>query len=557
MATSTGQFVEMWQRLKGGQKIAIIASAVITLAIIGMLVFYGSQPDYGVLFTDLAPADANLIVDKLKAGKVPYQLSNNGSTISVPHDQIPELRLQMASTGGLSGGHVGFDIFDKNSFGVTDFIQQVNYQRALEGELARTLEGLKEVTAARVHITQPKESVFTEQKEPSKASIVLNLKGNELPQERVEAIVNLVASSVKGLEPENVSIMDTQGRLLASRHNEKGSNAMFNTLLDTRRKFEIDAASRIVALLEPIAGSGHVRADVTAELDLNESEQLEEKYDPKSAVIRSQQSAAEYKGQPKPDGTTSGVRANDPSAPVNAATDPQNATVDGDGRSANKTLYEIDKTVKKTTSNGGQIKRLSVSVLVDNIAANGKIDEYIKKIQDLTGAAVGFNATRGDQIVVQMIPFSKPETVVANPTWYERNQDLTRFGIKYGVLAFIALLLVFLVVRPAIRALKPAPASPVQLTPPAQASLFPLDNGDQLEATMSKTLADMELNKESDAIAEVAAEKELVPAREPLTEKDLPLPRESRALLLKEHLQKQTKPEGEKMAMTIRNWLQP
>ncbi|MEP6904169.1 MAG: flagellar basal-body MS-ring/collar protein FliF, partial [Actinomycetota bacterium] len=181
MASPLIQIKEIWNRLAMAGRIATIGAAVATLGLIGAMVYYGSQPDYGVLFSDLKPTDAQSIVEKLKAANVPYSLSGGGTIIQVPRDRISELRLQMAGDGAISGGHVGFDLFDKTNFGATDFAQQVNYRRAIEGELSKTLEGMDEVESVRVHITPQKESVFTEKEEGAKASVMLRVKqGKEL-----------------------------------------------------------------------------------------------------------------------------------------------------------------------------------------------------------------------------------------------------------------------------------------------------------------------------------------------------------------------------------------
>src|ERR1043165_4037331 len=217
MSSFLKQSGEIWGRLRSGQRVMVIVAAVATVALVGALVFYGTQPEYGVLFSDLKPADAQTIIEKLKADGVKYQVTNGGTTVSVPQERISELRLQMASSGFLSGGHVGFDIFDKTSFGATDFTQQVNYQRAIEGELAKTIEGMDEVESARVHITQPRESIFADKAQRAKASVMIRVRqGRELARERTEAITNLISSAVESLDPQDISVMDTQGRVLSS-----------------------------------------------------------------------------------------------------------------------------------------------------------------------------------------------------------------------------------------------------------------------------------------------------------------------------------------------------
>jgi flagellar M-ring protein FliF len=469
MPSSVAQLKEIWKRLKTSQRIVVACAPVAVIALIVALVVYGSQPEYGVLFSDLKPADAQTIIEKLKAANVPYQLSNGGTTVSVPAERVSELRLQMAASGAISGGHVGFDIFDKNSFGATDFAQQVNYQRALEGELARTLEGMDEVEAARVHITRPHESLFTEKSERAKASVVLRTRQNhELSRERTSAVINLIASAVEGLDPADVAVMDARGRLLSSLSDsrESGESGAFNSHLEARRKFEAETAQRVVSLLEPITGAGHVRADVAADLDFSRIEQTEEKFDPKSAVVRSQQTSQEARNATLPAaGGVAGVRAIDPNAKPSPAANATNTT-NGDQRMATTTNYEIDRTVTKTVGGNGRINRLSVSVVADYKTANGanvaRSSEELQKMQELVAAAVGIDEKRGDKVVVQTIPFEqKPLEDKAAASFFERNRDLLRTALKYAMLAFVALLIIFFVVRPARRALKEATAAQI------------------------------------------------------------------------------------------------
>ena len=305
MPSQIDQLKNIWTRLPLNGKIATVGAAVATLGILVAIIYYGSQPTYGVLFSDLKPTDAQAIVEKLKAANVPYALTNNGTSVEVPADRISELRIQMASEGTLSGGHVGFDLFDKTSFGATDFAQQVNYRRAIEGELSRTLEGMDEVESARVHITPRKDSVFTEKEEGAKASVTLRIRqGKELSNERTDAVVSLVASAVEGLDPANVAVLDTRGRLLTKGSRGKNGSmsdaGAFSERLAAKQAFEAESASRLVTLLEPVVGEGKVRTDVSADIDFSQIEQTEEKYNPQSQVIRTQQTAQESRNSSAP-----------------------------------------------------------------------------------------------------------------------------------------------------------------------------------------------------------------------------------------------------------------
>ncbi len=472
MPSPSTQLKETWIRLPFSGKIATVGAALATLGLIVTLIYYGSQPDYGVLFADLKPGDAQSIVEKLKAANVPYSISNGGSTIQVPHERISELRLQMASEGALSGGHVGFDLFDKTSFGATDFAQQVNYRRAIEGELAKTLEGMDEVESARVHITPKKETVFTEKEEGAKASVMLRVKQNkDLSNERTEAIVSLVSSSIEGLDPSSISVMDTRGRLLVAagqnRNSATNDAGAFQAQLEAKQKFEAENAVRIITLLEPVVGENRVRADVAADIDFSQIEQSEEKYNPQSQVVRSQQTSQEARNTPAQNSSgIAGARSNNPATLASPAPAPNVAaqSTSGDQRNSSTVNYEIDKTVKKTIGGGGRVNRMTVSVVIDhktveNVEVARTTDE-IKQIQDLVGAAVGIDPNRGDAVVVQTMPFNKPQIENgAAPTFLEKNKQIVSNGAKYGALILIALLLLLFVVRPAKRGLKAAYAA--------------------------------------------------------------------------------------------------
>jgi flagellar M-ring protein FliF len=463
------QLKDTWTRLPISGRIATIGSAAATLALVGAIIYYGSRPDYGVLFADLKPADAQAIVEKLQTANVPYSITNGGTTVQVPHDRISELRLQMAGEGALSGGHVGFDLFDKTSFGATDFAQQVNYRRAIEGELAKTLEGMDEVESARVHITPKKESVFADKEEGAKASVMLKVRQNkELSGERSEAIVSLVASSIEGLDPSRISVMDTRGRLLVAagsgRNDLSNGAGAFNAQLEAKQKYEAENAARIVTLLEPVVGENKVRADVSADLDFSHREQSEEKYNPQSQVVRSQQTSTEARNSTSTqNGGVAGARSNNPATqtpPVQPA-----PVTSGDQRNTSTVNYEIDKTVTKTVGGGGRVNRMTVSVVVDHKNVNdvgvARSGDELKQIQDLVSAAVGINAERGDSVVVQTMPFNKlPTEENAAAPFLEKNKQLISSLTKYGALIVVAILLLLFAIRPALRALKTAAGAP-------------------------------------------------------------------------------------------------
>ncbi len=468
MSSILDQGKQIWSRLPMSGRVMTLGAAVATIGLISAIIFYGSQSEYGVLFSDLKPADAQTIVEKLKASGVPYALANNGTTVQVPNERISELRLQMAGSGVLSGGHVGFDLFDKTSFGATDFAQQINYRRAIEGELAKTLEGMDEIEGVRVHMTPKRESVFTEKEEGAKASVMLRVRqGKELSSERTDAIVSLVASSIQGLDPSSVSVMDTRGRLLTSGRSKKGADAsgVFDAQLASKRNFETATATRVIALLEPITGDGRVRADVSADVDFSKTEETEEKYNPQSQVIRSQKNTQAKSDVSTVNGSTAavGARSNDPTTPLDSK-NIKNQKTGKDERVSTTTNYEIDKTVRRTVGGGGKVNRLTVSVLVDHKVVNdtavARTAEELSQIEKLVGAAVGIDEKRGDTIVVQTMPFNKEHLGVETPTasFLNDNKQLISTGIKYGLLAIVSILVLFFVIRPARKALKTAAA---------------------------------------------------------------------------------------------------
>ncbi len=555
MPAFVSQLTNTWRQLKITQRVTIGVAAFLTLALIGTLVYFSSQPEYGVLFGDLKATDAQAIVEKLKADNVPYQLSNNGTSVSVPASRITELRLQMASAGVISGGHVGFDLFDKQSFGATDFTQQVNYKRAIEGELARTLEGMDEVEQVRVHITPAKESIFTEKTERAKASVMLRVRqGRELSGERTESIVNLVSSAVENLDSSDVSVLDTRGRVLSSseRNGGRGDAGKFNSQIESRRRLESETAARIVTLLEPITGAGHVRADVAAELDFSQVEQTEEKYNPQSQVIRSQQTSQESRNSAPARGGITGARAADPTLQSAPAPTANNAS--GDQRAATTTNFEIDKTVRRTTGGGARITRLSASVVVDYKSVNGvgttRTPEELDKMQQLVTAAIGIDANRGDQIVVQTIPFDQPTLEPKDNSLFARYKEFIPPLIKYGALIFATLLLILFVIRPAKRTLRIVTSeTKAQLNSVTTRAL----GSGQDQLTLSSD-AQAQLDARRDEILLDGAPRTVAELEAAMLSDDAP--QRAHTAVVRTQLVEKGRTEPELLAMTVRGWMQ-
>jgi flagellar M-ring protein FliF len=408
------QLKRLLAMLSTSQRWTILVAAVLISAGLYSLVHWEKESAFRPLYTTLAPEDASVVIQKLKEGSTEYRLSNNGTTVSVPEDKVAELRLELAAAGVPKSGRIGFEIFDKTNFGMTDFAEHINYRRAVEGELERSVMAISEVEQARVHITFPKESVFSEAQQPAKASVLIKIRpGASLPDTAIPAITHLISSAVEGLGPEAVSVLDMRGNLLnrakrAGNANEDSSDAA----LEYRHKVEQDLTSKLDATLEPLVGAGRYRASVAAETDLTSGEQSEESFDPtKSAMVSSQTS----EDTSTPTRAIAGIPGTASNLP-DAAPRPQ-VTGGGTSRKTENVTYQTSRTVKRTILPQGSIKRLSVSVLIDHEAhwegtgANAKrvlvppSPERMKVIHDLVAATAGFNMDRGDQLFVEALPF--------------------------------------------------------------------------------------------------------------------------------------------------------
>jgi flagellar M-ring protein FliF len=394
----------------------LLVAALVAGGIYG-LTQYQREAGFRPLYTTaLAPEDAALVVQHLKESSVPYRLSANGAIVSVPEDRVAELRLDMASAGLPKSGRIGFEIFDKTNLGMTDFAEHVNYRRALEGELERSVMALTEVEQARVHISFPQESVFQESRQPAKASVLLRLRGSsQLPESAIPAITHLISSAVEGLAPDAVSVLDMRGNLLSRAKQVSDTSSGSGTseaALGYRHSVEQDLTSKLNATLEPLVGAGRFRAAVSADTDLTSGEQSEEHFDPTQSVMLNSQKSEDVAS---PSHTAAGIPGTASNLPDPAP--PPVSVGAGSSRKTESINYQSSRTVKRTVLPQGGIKRLSVSVLIDHevhfegSGAQAKrvltppTQERLKVIHDLAAAAVGFNMERGDQLIVESLPF--------------------------------------------------------------------------------------------------------------------------------------------------------
>jgi len=447
--------------LTAARKVAVVAAGMLTLFLLSLMVYMTNQINYRPLFSGLTDQDASTIIDRLKDLKISYKLSGSGNSILVPEEKISELRVELAASGIPRGGGAGFEIFDKKSFGATEFEQELNYRRALQGELSRTISGLDIVDDSRVHIALPKESVFlTEKKSPS-ASVTVRLKpGRKLSDAQVDGIVHLVANSVEGMLPENVMIVDNTGNILSRYTNDTGPGKAVSSQMDYQAKLETDLSNRIQTMLERVLGQGKSVVRVSAEIDFSLMEKTEEIFDPDSQVIRSVQRQSEKNPSPAaPGGTPEGGMSGE-----------------GRERSDETINYEINKVLSKTVLPTGDIKRLSIAVAVDGIYEKDQSGKEIfqqrpKKeldsLEDLVRKSAGIVAGRGDQIVMTCMPFRKEMTSDGPETtsfWGNLLSTLLPL-LKYVMIMALFFFAFIFVVRPIVRSLvertEPRPAGEV------------------------------------------------------------------------------------------------
>lgn len=440
---------KMWsgfEALSSGKKISIIMVLMITVASIILLVYLTTQVEYRVLFSNLSNEDAGNIVSKLSEKKIPYKVSASGSAISVPAEKVSELRLELAAAGLPQGGGVGFEIFDNKTLGATEFEQQLNYRRALQGELSRTINGLDAIQSSRVHIALPKDSLFSDQQKKPTASVTLRMKsGKSLRPAQIDGIVHLVASSIEGMNPEDVMVVDSRGAILSVKQNDNKLSKLTAQQSDYQRNMEKDLATRIQTMLENVVGQGKAAVRVTAELDFRMMEKTEEAYDPEAQVVRSTQRNSE--------------KENAVTAAGAVSENPKKEKID------EIINYEINKVVSKTVMPVGETKKLSIAVLVDGkYKKNEKNEEVyqpltkneIEALEDLVRKSAGFNAQRGDQVVVTNLPFRKVDAEEAESASLKESIETFSPVLKYiGIFALIAFIVMF-VLRPLLKSIMSA-----------------------------------------------------------------------------------------------------
>ncbi|QHM73229.1 flagellar basal-body MS-ring/collar protein FliF [Mixta intestinalis] len=448
------------ERIRANPRFLFVILAAAAISIVIALFFWAKSPDYRTLYSNISDEDGGAIVAQLAQMNVPYRFQEHGGAIMVPADRVYEARLKLAQQGLPRGGQVGFELLDQEKFGLSQFNEQINYQRALEGELARTIEKLGPVRQARVHLAMPKQTLFVrEQKSPS-ASVTLNLNaGRSLDAGQVNAISWLISSAVPGLNADHVTLVDQNGNLLTQR----GDQAIQTTQRKYINDIEADYRRRIQAILAPVVGAANVKTQVTAQVDFTTHEQTAEQYQPngtpETMAIRSRHASSSEQGNKSGPGGVPGALSNQPPTPTSApitqapATNAQAGTngtvttVPYNRQNDETTNYELNRTLTHTKRSAGTIERLSVAVVVNyQLDDEGKPvalnEEQMAKIQSLVKEAMGFSSARGDTLNVVNAQFNDAPAEPEIPFWQRPEFiSLLMTAGRYLLVALVALFL--------------------------------------------------------------------------------------------------------------------
>ena len=478
---------EQFNQLSSQKKVGFMLAAAAIIALLAGAWMWSQAPDYRVLYANISDdRDGGAIINALQQMNVPYKFDRGGSTIMVPGNRVHEVRLQLASQGLPKGGLASFELLENQKFGSSQFLEQVNYQRALEGELARSIQSISAVQSARIHLAISRPSVFARERKQPRASVLINLlPGRLMSVDQVSAIVHLVSSSVPNLPVMNVTVVDQDGNLLSSHNENKSETGLDAGQLEYIRAIEESYTKRIEAILTPIAGSGNVHAQVTADVDFSRVERAEEIYRPNNtesepASIRSQQNVESITTGSQFDGGIPGALSNRPPEPAIApievedgqAADTPPTEKSTDRRMESTINYEVDKTVQHTHQSIGGIKRLSAAVVVNyraitasdgNISFEPLTTEEITDIRNLVREAMGYNEARGDTLAVTNSLFNG-EASTDNPLWKDPDMlMLTKEIGKQLLIAAIVLFFLLKVLRPFLKSL--VPPAPVPSLP--------------------------------------------------------------------------------------------
>ncbi|MFA6014128.1 MAG: flagellar basal-body MS-ring/collar protein FliF [Gallionellaceae bacterium] len=470
-AVPTSPFAQLLQSLNSQQKMGMMVAIAAAIAVFAGLWMWGQNPEYRVLYANLSDRDGGAIIESLQQQNVPYKFAEGGGALLVPGDRVHEVRLRLASQGLPKGGTVGFELMEAQKFGTSQFLEQVNYQRSLEGELSRSMQTLAAVQNARVHLAIPKPSVFVKEQLKPSASVVLALHpGRTLDPGQVNGIVHLVSSSIPNMTANSVTVLDQSGNILSS-VNEGADKLMDATQLKYVRQIEQDYIQRIEDILIPITGQQNIKAQVTASIDFSQVEQTSESFkpnqQPNSGAIRSTQTLEALNGLTNAAGVP-GALTNQPPVPATApivrpANSIANATTSAANSRKEATLnYEVDRTIQHTKLPVGNIRRLSVAVVMNNRSITSKTGKVTSKpytdaetaqITALVKDAMGFDANRGDSLNLLNRQFNvETEVIPVVPLWQQPEMiALAKEGAKYLLIFIGVTYLLFGIIRPAFK----------------------------------------------------------------------------------------------------------
>ncbi|PTS87219.1 MULTISPECIES: flagellar basal-body MS-ring/collar protein FliF [unclassified Caulobacter] len=464
-------FLSAIQRFGVGRLAALVGvGAGVVAVLVALVMFMGKEPTE-LLYSNLDLKEASAVTQALDQAGVKYETKGDGSTIMVPRDKVASARLLVAGKGLVTSGSIGYEIFDSsNALGQTDFVQQLNRQRALQGELERTIKGWQGVNSVRVHLVLPKRQIFEEDAEQPTAAVTISTGGREASTDMVRAVQNLVAGSVAGMKPEKVSVIDQHGKTLSAASDESLAGQMAQ---DRKSEVEARIAKTVKDMVEGVLGQGKARVNVTAELDLNRITVQEEKFDPDGQVVRSESTNEANNQESK----------GDDSGNVSATQNIPGGTPNGfqplgsrSGSNETVTNYEISKSVRTEVTEPGTIKKLAVAVAIDGVTGpvgkDGKPGAYTPRteeeraqLEDLVKTAIGFDAARGDQVKVTNIRFPQPEDQGLEKagllSGFDKN-DIMR-AAELGVLAIVAIMILLFAVRPFLKSMMSQGANSPQM----------------------------------------------------------------------------------------------
>jgi len=494
-------------QLNPRQIISIAVGVAALIALLTSVWMWGQTPDYRVLYSNISDRDGGAIIESLQQLNVPYKFAEGGGALLVPSNLVYETRLKLATQGLPKGGTVGFELMENQKFGISQFAEQVNYQRALEGELARSVQSIAAVQGARVHLAIPKPTVFVKEQQKPSASVVLTLHpGRFLDSAQVSAIVHLISSSVPEMSAKNVTVVDQSGTLLSANHDGIGNEGLDASQLRYIQQIEQNYVQRVEAILTPMVGATNVRAQVTADIDFSQTEQTAEIYkpntDPKDSTLRSQQSVESLNGSSSASGVP-GALSNQPPVPATApivapagSSVPAGTSNPTSVHKESTVNYEVDRTIRHTKLPVGTIKRISIAVVVNNrkvTDAKGQVSlkplstEEKTQINNLVSDAVGFDQSRGDTLNVQNVAFNDEKEITPEvPLWKQPDTvDLAKNLVKYLLIAVVMLFVVFGIIKPALKPLFSRPIEPANAAPASGEAGVPIDGAPAAQYAMN------------------------------------------------------------------------